>query len=370
MSSNSPAHELAGRLRKLRLEHWGPDYKLTQGALGAALGGSDPLSTATVASWENKDNPKLPQQKWLLAYAQFFATRRSVAGTPPGLVPVQSFAPEEQASYDALRNELFLLHAAARGEPEEEVVARRSWLFADSGPVTIVCARLPEEEVGALGKPDSPNYTGLHTFGDADALIELWGHVRMENPTMKVSYKSAPEVGADDLSGHVVIIGGIGWNEVTRGILELTKLPVTQKEDPDSPTGEIFAAEIDGEERKYLPKWSEAGPRKLIEDVGLLVRMPNPLNSNRTLTMCNGIHSRGVVGAVRSLTDERLRESNERYISGNFPHNQHFGILMRITVIEGRAMTPDFSIADTVLYQWPTASGKPSADRTGSQARR
>jgi hypothetical protein len=360
MQSASPANQLASRLRNLRLEHWGPDEKLTQGALGAALGGNDPLSTATVASWENRENPKLPQHKWLLAYAQFFATRRSIADTSPALVPIESFTPDEQASYDALRNELLRLHAAARGEPEQ-VDTRRSWYFSDSGPVTIVCARLPEEEVGALGKPDSPNYTGLHTYGDVDALIELWGHVRMENPAMKVAYKSAPEVGADDLSGHIVIIGGIGWNEVTRGILELTSLPVTQKEDPDSPSGEIFVVDIDGEERKYLPRWSEADPTKLLQDVGLLVRMPNPLNSSRTLTMCNGIHSRGVVGAVRSLTDERLRESNERYIVEHFSDNQQFGILMRIQVIEGRAMTPDFSIPGTVLYQWPVGSDQAHA---------
>lgn len=355
MQSASPAQQLASRLRKLRVEHWGPDYKLTQGALGAALGGDDPLSTATVASWENRENPKLPQQKWLLAYAQFFATRRSIAEPDPALVPVESFSPDEHASYEVLRQELLRLYAAARGEPEH-VAVRRSWLFADSGPVTIVCARLPEEQVGALGKPDSPNYTGLHTVGDADALIELWGHVRMENPAMKVAYKSAPEVGADDLSGHVVIVGGIGWNEVTRRILELTSLPVTQTEDPESPLGEIFVVETNGKERKYLPKWSETDPKKLTEDVGLLVRMPNPLNSNRTLTMCNGIYSRGVVGAVRSLTDERLRESNERYLANNFSENQQFGILMRVQVIEGLAMTPDFNSARTVLYQWSAGS--------------
>jgi hypothetical protein len=369
MQQASPANQLASRLRNLRLEHWRTDEKLTQGALGAALGGSDPLSTATVASWENRENPKLPQPKWLLAYAQFFATRRSIAERPPALVPVESFTPDEQASYDALRNELLRLHAAARGEPEQ-VDTRRSWFFTDSGPLTFVCARLPENEVGALGKRDSPNYTELHSFGDVDALVELWGHVRMENPAMKVAYKSSADVDADDLSGHIVIIGGIGWNEVTRRILELTSLPVTQKEDSASPLGEIFVVETDGEETKYLPRWSEADPTKLLQDVGLLVRMPNPLNSSRTVTMCNGIHSRGVFGAVRTLTDERLRESNERYIAENFPDNQPFGILMQIQVIEGRAMTPDFSIPGTVLYQWPTASGTPSVDRAGPQARR
>jgi hypothetical protein len=104
-----------------------------------------------------------------------------------------------------------------------------------------------------------------------------------------------------------------------------------------------------------LPQWSavtDEFPRELIEDVGLLVRMPNPLNSNRTLTMCNGIHSRGVLGAVRTLTDAMLRESNEKYIAQNFPENQ-FGILMRVQVIGGETLTPDFSTAGTVLYQWP-----------------
>jgi hypothetical protein len=69
--------------------------------------------------------------------------------------------------------------------------------------------------------------------------------------------------------------------------------------------------------------------------------------------MCNGIHSRGVLGAVRSLTDARLRESNERYIARAFPREGKFGILMRVLVIEGETMTPDFSTSGTVLYQWP-----------------
>jgi hypothetical protein len=86
--------------------------------------------------------------------------------------------------------------------------------------------------------------------------------------------------------------------------------------------------------------------------------------------MCNGIHSRGVLGAARSLTDARLRESNERYIARNFRDYQQFGILMRVQVIGERAMTPDFSIAGTVLYQWPDPFGKASPGATGSQARR
>ena len=90
----------------------------------------------------------------------------------------------------------------------------------------------------------------------------------------------------------------------------------------------------------------------LIEDVGLLARVPNPLNANRTLTICNGIHSRGVYGAVRSLTDAEMREGNEKYISTNFGDAQSFAILMSVKVIKNKAMTPDFNSHDVVLYQW------------------
>jgi hypothetical protein len=262
------------------------------------------------------------------------------------------------------------LHAAARGAPAELTVFRRSWHFADAGPLTLVCAHLPEAQSGPLANPANPNYTELLSYGDLDALVELHGHIRAENPVMNVSFKPAPRVAADDLSGHVVIIGGIGWNDVTRRVLDMTRLPVMQREDPTIPTGEIFVTELAGKELKYLPTWSETSPGILMEDVGLLVRMPNPLNSNRTLTMCNGIHSRGVLGAVRSLTDTRLRDSNERYIARNFRDYQQFGILMRVPVIGGRAMTPDFSIAGTVLYQWPDVSGRTSAGALGALARR
>ncbi len=355
MQPAPPRLELAARLRHLRLERWA-DSKRTQGELGNALGGDQGLSAATIASWESKGTPKLPPAERLLAYAQFFATHRSVA-TTPRLVPVDSFTEEERAAYESLRGELLRLHTAARGGPEQ-LVAPRSWHFSDAGPVMLVCAQIPGESAGALANPANPNYTELHSYADADAMLELWGHIRMENPLMEVAYKSGAHVAADDLSGHVVIIGGIAWNEITQRILDLARLPITQREDPAVKTGEIFVAAIDGEEHQYLPNWSESDPTKLIEDVGLLVRMPNPLNSNLTLTMCNGIHSRGVLGAVRSLTDRRLRESNERYIARNFPDGQRFCILMRIQVIEGVAMTPDLGIAGTVLYQWPTAAGQ------------
>ena len=50
----------------------------------------------------------------------------------------------------------------------------------------------------------------------------------------------------------------------------------------------------------------------------MLARLPNPYNVLRTLTYCNGIHSRGVLGAVRCLIDPAVRDDNERYLEETF----------------------------------------------------
>jgi hypothetical protein len=361
MQPTAPAIlELAQRLRNLRQGQW-PDFRLTQAALAAALGGERSMAAATISSWESPTAPKLPPRDRMLAYARFFATRRSVEGAEPRLLPAESLDDEEQAAYQQLAAELLGLRDAAR-KPSAAATAgiRRSWHFPDRGPATLVCAQLPKQETGSLADPADPNYTELLSFADLDALVELHGHIRAENPTMDVFYKAAPNVVPDDLSGHVILLGGIAWNDITKRLSEMTRLPVTQVADPAVPTGEIFVAEIDGKERRFMPAWRGADQNELIEDVGLLARAPNPMNSNRTLTICNGIHSRGVLGAVRSLTDARLRESNEHYISANFTGSEQFIILMRVQVIEGQAMTPDLNIPGNVLHQqhWNATADK------------
>ena len=191
----------------------------------------------------------------------------------------------------------------------------RSWLFRDGARVTFVCAQLPAAIIGPFGDPENPNYTKLQTYADIDALMELFGHIRAENPAATVHFMTPPDVAPDDLSGHVVLLGGVVWNEITGRLSEMAKLPVSQVKDPRLESGEIFVADVDGKERLFWPKWADEEQKVLTEDVGLLARVPNPLNANRTLTICNGIHSRGVYGAVRTLTDAELRDGNERFIS-------------------------------------------------------
>jgi hypothetical protein len=157
----------------------------------------------------------------------------------------------------------------------------------------------------------------------------------------------------DDFTGHLILLGGVVWNEITGRLSEMAKLPIKQLNNPDLlESGEIFVAEFEGETRQFWPQWIGEEKAVLATDVGLLARVPNPLNASRTLTICNGIHSRGVYGAVRTLTDEELRGGNERYISATFGDAQSFAILMSVPVINNKTTTPDFNTPGVVLYQW------------------
>ena len=345
------ALQLAQRLRQLR-QQWS-DARLTQEKLATAFSTEEKLAAATVSSWESLSVPKLPPRHRLLAYARFFATQRSVEAAPPTLLALEELTADEHAVYENLASELLRLRGGAAGESaEEEMAFSRSWHFADTGRITFVCAELPSEETGPLADPANANYTELQAFADVDALMELHGHVRAENPQMLVHYKIPAEIDSDDLTGHLILLGGFVWNEITERLSEMARLPIRQFEHPELLTGEIFIADVNGNEKEFWPKWADRERKVLEEDVGLLARVPNPLNSNRTLTICNGIHSRGVYGAVRSLTDSSLRDANERYISAHYGTSESFAILMSVKVINNKAMTPDLGGRGVVLYQW------------------
>lgn len=344
------AFELAQRLRHLR-QQW---PRLTQDQLAAAFSTEERLAAATVSSWESLRSPKVPPAHRLNAYARFFSSPRSVAAEPR-LLRLDELTPDERNAYEKLEADLLRLRSMATGEPTAtEQTFKRSWHFPDAGPVTLVCARLPDDQIGPFGDPTNPNYTELQTYADIDALAELFGHIRMENPASRVRFRTPSEIQRDDLSGHVILLGGVVWNDITGRLSDMANLPITQIEHPDLDSGEIFVADIDGEPREFWPRWRDDGALKrvLTDDVGLLARVPNPLNASRTLTICNGIHSRGVYGAVRTLTDAELRDGNERYLSAHVGDTKSFGVLMSVPVIENQIITPDFNTPGVVLYQW------------------
>jgi hypothetical protein len=341
----SQAVRLARALRELR-ESAFPDVELTQAQLATALSADSRVASATLSSWESLTNPKTPTASRLRSYARFFATPRSLEGDEPHLVPEADLTSEELERYREIETRLL-------GLLQAEGPVRRNTFAFDEGPITIICPETPEAERGRLADPDNPNFNKLQLLADQDALLEIWGHVRAENPTLQVRFRSPSDVVADDLSGHIILLGGIAWNRVTRRIqTEISQMPITQVEDPELATGEIFTVKDDKGERRFFPEWEETPDgRELIEDVAHLARLRNPFQRSRTLTICNGIHSRGVYGAVRCLTDDQVRVTNERYLSEHFPGGQ-FALLVRVPVVTNETLSPDLQNPSTRLYEW------------------
>jgi hypothetical protein len=367
-SAGPPSAALARRLRELRETSWPDRAPITQKTLSEAFG----LALSSISSYETEGS--LPDRR-LRDYATFFSTERSIDGDTVRVLPDHELTTDEIAARDRLLDELQGLRSLEAEidaeEPPGLAQPRPSmWSFPDGGPVRIICGEL-EEMTHPYSDPKSPNYTKLLKYADADALIELFGHVRMRNPDSDVRFMqqlSRP----DDLSCHLVMLGGTGLNLRLQELLDRTDLPIEQREHDEKDEkkkvedGEVFYIQGDDKE-PYLPEMSRRQNVGLIGDVGLFARLRNPYNTTRTLTWCSGIHSRGVYGAVRTLTDAEMRDQNEAYLGTRFGNPAQFAILMRVPVLFGDALTPDLTNESTRLYEWSDVSAAAGPGHGGAR---
>jgi hypothetical protein len=343
------AVRLARRLRQLRESNW-PDQDLTQAQLAKAFSAEGRVAAATLSSWESLTNPKTPSAVRISAYARFFCTERSLENQPH-LIPEDQLMPVELDRFRALESELLdLFH------PEDRTV-RRTFQF-EAGPVVVICPTAPAELQGPLADVQDPNFTRMRQYGDLDALIELFGHLRAENPTIDVFHRLTSDVVADDFSSHVILLGGIGWNKVTRRFQSaISQVPITQTAVDDLKGGDIFRVETGAKPQLFYPEYEDLGEGKeLIADVAYVARLRNPFKIDRTLTICNGIFSRGVFGAVRCLTDASVRHENEKYLAERFPDGE-FAMLLKVPLVTNETLSPDLQNADARLYEWAPNKG-------------
>ncbi len=298
-----------------------------------------------------------PGDDKLRAYACLFAAPRSVPNSQIRLLAEEELSPEERARRDALLSELRRLRD--HGAPSHANGRRRTWYFPDDTPIRLVCGRIPALDVSRLAHPSHPNFTRLLSYADLDPMVELFGHIRAENPATDVRFMQPEDMSDEEFSHHVVVVGGLEWNDMTASFLsQLEDLPVNQVEHRDFPDGEIFVVRPSdgGEQVEYKPQYraqlNKGATFRYVEDVGYFARVPNPYNLTATLTICNGVHSRGVLGAVRMLTHAKLRERNEDYLAARFEDAQRYGLLFRVPINAGRTVTPELDNPRTRLFEW------------------
>ena len=372
MNDQDPRRILARRLRDLREHHW--SRKVNQSQLAAALGGDGnrPVSVPLVSSWESRTNPVVPPMSRIEDIATFFASPRSFDGRTGRLLTTDEMNVQERTAREVLLEELTRLRREALAAPAplepqatpsdaaQEIVlslATGFYRFKVGETVTIVCARLPQRMLERMPytNPSDPDFIGLYRYSDPDALLELFGHLRAANPTSPVRYKAADQLVADDYTGHLIALGGVDWNDATKAVLDRLDLPVEQISDWDKEEGVYFeTTEEDGRKVTHRPLLDKSGGQTILrEDVALFARAVSPFNRKRIVTICNGMYGRGTYGAVRALTDERFRDRNMEYIQGRFQDAEAYCILTRVTVENGVTLTPDWTLPETRLFEWP-----------------
>jgi transcriptional regulator with XRE-family HTH domain len=336
---------LADRLRDLR-QTGRKGHKLTQRELARALAVSVPL----ISSW---DHGTVPPPERLEDYARLFA------GSDGGLAlrPADELEPDDQRRHRALVAELLRLRDQA-ADPVEVTTAPNPLQFPPGEGITIVCSALPSHLRAALGNasPDDPDYIESYKYADLDALIELLLNIRTLNATNPITVGTPGELSSDDLNEHLIALGGVDFNAVTAAALtDLAHMPVSQQERPtEEDTGAFSVRFPDGERKQIKPKLHhEQGKTTLREDVAQFLRAPNPYNRFRTLTVFNGMYSRGSFGAVRALTHPDFRERNAAYISRRFPDVDTYSIVSRVKIVANEVVVPDWTADDIRLHEWP-----------------
>jgi len=367
VDSQDPRQLLAQRLRGLR-----EDRKITQPQLAHALGDSKPLSVPLISSWESQTNPRVPPPARLEGYAVVFATSRSFDGAEPRRLSPDEMTDEERRAMTELRQELMHLRSDAMratvSDPEtvavrpvseaEKSLSSGFWRYADGNTITIVCAGWPAHMLSKMPytEADDPDFIELLTYSELDALFELYGHLRAANPANQVNLRMADKLTSDDYTSHLVSLGGVDWNKITSTTMQRLPLPVHQVADWDPGGEQYFQVEENGEIVKHKPRLEENAAQSkgiLLEDVALFARAVSPFNRKRTITICNGMYGRGTYGAVRALTDARFRDRNSECLRTRFSNSDTYCILMRVLIVNGTTLTPDWTTGEHTLFEWP-----------------
>lgn len=220
------------------------------------------------------------------------------------------------------------------------------WRFPDGADVTIVCGSLEGVDSGRFADPGEPNYMATRAYADVDALIDLYGHLRAVNPGSRVTRtrvdKTTPT--PDQLRGHVILLGNMAWLQLGPDVSP----PVRPVRDIH-PDGEIF--EVGG--TRFEPVVHDDG----FSDWGLLWRGRNPYDDSATMTICSGVFTRGVVGAVLALIDPAARDGNVAFLNGRLGDaHLPFGMLFHVPVRENVTQTPLFEDQVDVIQELVTSS--------------
>lgn len=228
------------------------------------------------------------------------------------------------------------------------------WFPEDTTSIWVVCPQIPDP--GEYAGVDSPDYTYLDNFGDTDALLEVLAFLSRLYPRAVIERFTCGDLPRDHTKGNLVVIGGPGSpgdiaNVLCKEMMDLTKSRVAYSDDCDT----MLVGSGDTSQAAFRATIELAGASGVKDssytlrmDHGYFARFPNPLDSDTSVVLVNGLHTGGVSGAAKAFGDgqESLRNFDTLYSSSVNPRafESHF----EVTFLRGVALVP--AIAQGQIY--------------------
>jgi len=238
-----------------------------------------------------------------------------------------------------------LLRAVSHARIHEELVYE-FWFPRETSTVWVVCPQI--DEPGEFADRSSADYTYLDNLGDTDALLEVMVFLSQYYPNATIERFSSDDLPQGHTSSNLVVIGGPGSteirNEVCRDMMSGMHSHVAYSPDCEQMTVTRTAGETIDLSAEYRGNGEEGDrqtARGLRTDWGYFARFHNPLNENATVVLINGIHTAGVLGAVRVFSQRREASRNFDVVlaaSGIAPGS--FECYFEVPVLNGQVKVP------------------------------
>jgi len=255
-------------------------------------------------------------------------------------------------TYESM-NQLFLsdsllqqevLRAVSHARIHEELVYQ-FWFPRETSTIWVVCPQI--DEPGEFADRSSADYTYLDNLGDTDALLEVMVFLSQYYPNATIERFSSDDLPEGHTSSNLVVIGGPGSaeirNEICRDMMSGMHSHVAYSPDCEqmkvtSVSGETI--DLSAEYRENREGSGRQSSLGLLTDWGYFARFNNPLNANATVVLINGIHTAGVVGAVRVFSERREALRNFDTVLASGIATTSFECYFEVPVLNAQVRVP------------------------------
>lgn len=209
------------------------------------------------------------------------------------------------------------------------------WFGEDPSHIHIVG---PSEAIKTeYAYPTNPNYIYMHNFGDNDTIVETNAFLKMLYPKAKLFRHPSDNFAPNLYEENLLVIGGPGELE-TEGNIVCRRMMEKYESQIKYPDGKDAMVYLD---REFEPVFNSEG--YLTKDYGYFARLPNPFNKDKSVVLISGIHTFGVLGSAKILSDHPNSRTNiEHLIQKLLPTSDlAFEIFFEVQVIAGEVLCPE-----------------------------